>query len=238
MAIEAVLFDLDGTLLPMDQDVFVRAYMKALANRLAPYGYEPELLIKAIWGGTGAMINNDSGKTNEKVFWEFFCSVFGEKSLDDIPYFDEFYKTDFQSLKGVCGYDAMAAQTVKRLRDTGVKVALATNPIFPAIATESRMKWAGLSPEDFDEYTTYENICCSKPNAEYYRQVADRLGVLPENCLMVGNDVDDDMVAQKLGMKVFLLTDNLINKSESDISVYHNGNFEELNRYLDKVLAD
>lgn len=229
---------MDGTLLPMDQDVFVKAYLKALAKKLAPYGYEAETLVKAIWGGTRAMIKNDGSKTNEKAFWDFFSGVFGEKSFEDMPYFDEFYRTDFQGVKDVCGYNAMATQTVKRLKNMGVKVALATNPIFPAIATESRMKWAGFSPDDFEMYTTYENIGYSKPNPEYFRQVSGVLGIEPENCLMVGNDVDDDMVAQKLGMKVFLLTDNLINKSETDISIFPNGGFEELNRYLDQLLVD
>lgn len=238
MAIKAVLFDLDGTLLPMDQDVFVKAYFKGLAKKLALRGYEPESLIKAVWGGTGEMIKNDGSKTNEQAFWDFFSSIYGQKALDDTPYFDEFYKTDFQNVREVCGFNAMAAQTVRRLKEQGVKVALATNPIFPAIATESRMTWAGLSPEDFEMYTTYENIGVSKPNPEYFRAVAETIGVEPENCLMVGNDVDDDMVAEIVGMKVFLLTDNLINKSEVDISAFPNGGFEALNKYLDKLISE
>ena len=36
-----ILFDLDGTLLPMDNDAFTRGYFKLLAARLAPLGYEP-----------------------------------------------------------------------------------------------------------------------------------------------------------------------------------------------------
>ncbi len=236
MAIKAVLFDLDGTLLPMDQDVFVKTYFKGLAKKLAPRGYEPESLIKAVWGGTGAMIKNDGSKTNEQAFWDFFSGIYGQKALQDTPYFEEFYKTDFQNVKEVCGFNAMAAQIVRRLKAQGVKVALATNPIFPKIATESRISWAGLSPDDFEMYTTYENIGCSKPSLEYFRQVADAIGVEPENCLMVGNDVDDDMVAQNLGMKVFLLTDNLINKSGADISVFPNGDFESLNNYIDELI--
>lgn len=236
MAIKAVLFDLDGTLLPMDQDVFVKAYFKGLARKLAPLGYESEGLIKAVWGGTGAMIKNDGSKTNEQAFWDFFSVVYGKKALDDMLYFEEFYKTDFQNLKDICGFNAMAAQTVRRLKEQGIKVALATNPIFPAIATESRMSWAGLSPDDFEMYTTYENIGVSKPNLEYFRKVAEKIGVKPENCLMVGNDVDDDMVAQSLGMNVFLLTDNLINKSKADISAYPNGDFEALNNYIDTII--
>lgn len=236
MEIKAVLFDLDGTLLPMDQDVFVKTYFKGLAKKLAPRGYEPESLIKAVWGGTGAMMKNDGSKTNEQVFWDFFSGIYGQKALGDMPYFEEFYKTDFQNVKEVCGFNPLAAQTVRRLKEREIKVALATNPIFPAIATESRMKWVGLSPDDFEVYTTYENICYSKPSLEYFRQVADSIGVEPENCLMVGNDVDDDMPAQKLGMKVFLLTDNLINKSGADISIFPNGNFEALNNYIDELI--
>ena len=52
---------------------------------------------------------------------------------------------------------------------------------------------------------------------------------------MVGNDVGDDMVAQKVGMKVFLLTDCLINKSEEDISKYPNGSFDELMNYIESL---
>ena len=110
----------------------------------------------------------------------------------------------------------------------GLRVALATNPIFPAVATESRIRWAGLEPEDFELYTTYENIGYCKPNPDYYREIAKRLGVQPEECLMVGNDVTEDMVAQSIGMQVFLLTDCLINKERKDISLYPRGSFLQL----------
>ena len=49
--IKVVLFDLDGTLLPMDQDEFVKAYFGGIAKKLAPYGYEPNKLVKSIWAG-------------------------------------------------------------------------------------------------------------------------------------------------------------------------------------------
>ena len=45
MALTTVLFDLDGTLLPMDQEEFVRAYFHKMAGKLAPLGYEPEKLV-------------------------------------------------------------------------------------------------------------------------------------------------------------------------------------------------
>lgn len=238
MKIKAVLFDLDGTLLPMDQDVFLKAYFGGLSQKLAPLGYEAKPLIDAIWHGTAAMLQNDGKQTNEAVFWAAFCRFLGKEARDDEAAFDSFYQVEFQKVQAVCGFDERAAQTVERIKAAGIPVALATNPIFPAIATESRMRWAGLSPDDFALYTTYENIGYSKPNPDYYATVASRLGLLPEDCLMVGNDVSDDMVAKKLGMKVFLLTDCLINKGNVDISEFPHGGFAELSHYLDTLLAD
>ena len=96
-----------------------------------------------------------------------------------------------------------------------------TNPIFPAVATESRIRWAGLEPEEFALYTTYENTSYCKPNPAYYRDLIRRLSLDPQRCLMVGNDVSEDMeAASAAGMQVFLLTDCLINRKERDIRVY------------------
>lgn len=140
--ITTVLFDLDGTLLPMDQDLFVKSYFKRLAEKMAPRGYDPEGLIKAVWGGTAAMVQNDGRATNEEVFWDFFSSVYGEKALKDIPVFQEFYEVEFQEARQVCGHNPLAARSVALCRELGLRRVLATNPLFPSIATESRMRWA------------------------------------------------------------------------------------------------
>ena len=232
MKITTVLFDLDGTLLPMDQDVFVKDYFGRIAAKVAPAGYDPKELIDTIWRGTAAMVKNDGSKTNEAAFWDHAVSVYGEKILQDKYLFDEFYEMEFDKIKAVCGYDPAAAEIVRNLKERGIRVALATNPIFPAKATQWRIQWAGLQAEDFELYTTYENSSHSKPNPDYYKDVLGRLNVQPEECLMVGNDVGEDMIAQKLGMKVFLLTDCMINKANADISAYPHGGFEELKAFL------
>lgn len=233
---KVVLFDLDGTLLPMDFDVFVKAYFGGVARKLAARGYDPQKLVSSIWQGTAAMIKNDGKKTNEAVFWDEFAKIYGEEARADEPYFDAFYREDFDKVQAVCGYTPSAAKIVKKLKESGVRVALATNPVFPAIATGKRIAWAGLSPDDFELFTTYENSRYCKPSLEYYREILDKLGVRAEECVMVGNDVAEDMVAEKLGMKVFLLTDCLINKHQADISVYPHGDFEALEKYLETEL--
>ena len=235
MRITTVLFDLDGTLLPMDQDLFVKSYFGKLAEKLAPYGYEPKALMKAIWAGTGAMVQNDGSKKNEDVFWDVFTGIYGEGVREHMPVFEEFYRNEFGQVQKVCGFDKRAAQIVRRLKERGLRVVLATNPLFPAIATQNRMQWAGLAPEDFILYTTYENSSYCKPNPAYYREILEKIGAVPKECVMVGNDVAEDMVTAQMGMQVFLLTDCLINKNGEDISQYPNGSFEELSAFLEAL---
>ncbi|MBQ1242114.1 MAG: HAD family hydrolase [Oscillospiraceae bacterium] len=232
MAITTVLFDLDGTLLPMDQDIFTKTYFSLLAKRLAAHGYEPEALIAGIWAGTKAMVKNNGSATNEEVFWADFCTRFGEKARNDMPHFEAFYREDFHQAQVSCGFEPQAAPIVALCKTLGLQTVLATSPIFPAIATEQRIAWAGLKPEDFALYTTYENAKHSKPNLDYYRDILSKLGLSPEECLMVGNDVDEDMIAEELGMQVFLLTPCMINRSGKDISVYPQGDFSALAEYL------
>lgn len=236
MGIKIVLFDLDGTLLPMDQDVFVGSYFKLLAQKLAPRGYNPEKLIGDIWAGTAAMVKNTGETTNEEAFWKKFAEIYGEQVRDDEPVFDAFYRNEFQQVKSVCGYNPKAAEVVRIIKEKGLRTGLATNPLFPAIATESRIRWAGLKPEDFEFYTTYENYCHCKPNPEYYKDILCKLDIAPEECLMVGNDVKEDMIAEQLGMRVFLLTDCLINKENREIENYPHGSFDDLKVFLEKYV--
>ena len=158
------------------------------------------------------MVKNNGDATNEHLFWDFFSTVFGDACRDDEPIFDDYYHKEFQAVQASCGFDARASQIVTYLKNKGVRMALATNPIFPAVATESRIRWAGLERADFEHVTTYENSHHCKPNPDYYRDVLQTMGLSAEECIMVGNDVTEDMVASTLGMQVFLLTDCIINK--------------------------
>lgn len=232
MKLTTILFDLDGTLLPMDQDAFVKCYFSLLAAKAAPRGYDPKQLVDGIWAGTAAMVKNDGICINEEAFWSTFCTIFGEDAMADKPIFDEFYQQEFQQAQDVCGFNAAAAQTIHQLQAAGYRLVLATNPIFPAVATQSRIRWAGLTPEDFIHYTTYENSRFCKPNPAYYQEILTTIGAAPRECLMVGNDVAEDMVAAKLGMQVFLLTDCLINKSGTDITQYPHGSFDALMQFI------
>ena len=237
MKITTVLFDLDGTLLPMDQNVFIKAYFGGLARRLAPFGYEPQKLVDSIWQGTAAMVKNNGEVTNEERFWQGFEAAYGKPARQDEEHFAAYYREDFDKVSAACGYTPAARKIVDTAKACGLRTALATNPIFPAMATERRIAWAGLDLSDFELVTTYENSRFCKPNPNYYRDVMQTLGVTPEECLMVGNDVLEDMIAQTLGCRVFLLTDCIINTKNVDVSLYPSGSYEDLIEFIKNVNA-
>ncbi len=83
MSIKAVLFDLDGTVLPLDQDEFTKGYFSILAKKVGPYGYETKKLVDAIWSGTTKMVENDGTKSNADAFWDRFAEIYGEEKRKD-----------------------------------------------------------------------------------------------------------------------------------------------------------
>lgn len=233
MKYQAILFDLDGTLLPMDLGVFLDRYFSAAAKKLEPHGFEPEKFIGTLWKGSRAMLKNDGSETNEQAFRRVMTEAYGaERTAAAEAVLEDFYLRDFDRLKSVCGFDPRARETVLGAKAMGYRVALATNPLFPHVATESRIRWTGLSPEDFEFFTAYETSTFTKPSPGYYLEVTNRLGLSPQSCLMVGNDTSDDLRARQVGMDVFILTDNLINENGTELSAIPHGSFPELTEFL------
>jgi FMN phosphatase YigB (HAD superfamily) len=223
-----VLFDLDGTLLPLREEEFIKIYFGELAKRFIKMGFDANLFIKAIWSGTEAMRKNDGKALNENVFWRVFNQIIqGDQKLLEEEIID-FYATDFDLAKTSTSENPVAKACIALLKEKGYTVVLATNPLFPWVATHKRATWAGLDPDDFELITTYENSAYCKPNLKYYEGILNTIHKLPEDCLMVGNDVKEDMCVSALGMDTFLLKDCLINLDDQELSPYRQGNFNDL----------
>lgn len=231
------IFDLDGTLLPMNQELFLQSYFKALGKKMVPLGYEEDKLIGAVWTGTKAMIMNDGANTNDKRFWDTFVGTLGEEARDLEAIFEGFYQNEFNEVKATTTNQPLASECIKLLKEKGYQVALATNPLFPKVAVHQRMKWAGLNPDDFIWITSYENSSYCKPNVEYYKFILKMIEKQPEECIMIGNDVEEDMCVDQLGMDTYLLKDCMINSSDIDITNMKSGNFEDLYEYI-KILPN
>ena len=237
---KAVLFDLDGTLLPMDQSVFTKKYFGELCKILAPLGLlTPEKTVEAIWYGTKCMVKNDGSRPNVDVFWENFsaCTSIVGEDLENIRNMcDGFYNSEFHRAKDACGENPLASRAVELASGEGKRtVVLASNPVFPRVGHLSRLSWIGLEAQDFALITAYENQRFCKPNPEYYVEICREIGVEPAECLMVGNDEREDAwAASQAGLDCFLVTDCLIPSPDFRWEGMR-GTYAELMEYLEAL---
>jgi FMN phosphatase YigB (HAD superfamily) len=205
VTVRAVLFDLDGTLLDIEIDTFIRKYFEALGPVVAGFtGRDARTALDAVTAGTEAMFHPHPDSTNAQAFTAEFERHTGvTMTPEHWEALDRFYREVFPTLRGSIGPAKGARRTVEAARDAGCAIAVATNPIFPLAAIEERIRWAGLGDIEFAWVTSYETSSATKPHGAYYREVAERLGVDPSECLMVGDDPMLDMPAADTGMQTY-----------------------------------
>lgn len=237
MGIQHILFDLDGTLLPMVQDEFVKFYMPLLAKAYLSKGVpvEPKKFIGAVWAGYEAMVKNDGSRTNREAFWSYIDPELPIGAEESEKIAEEFYGGEFNQAVCTTRPTPLADQIVKTVKGKGLGTYLATNPVFPRCATMNRIRWAGLEAEDFSLITTYETCSFCKPNPEYYKKILDTFSLDPADCLMVGNDVGEDLSIRTLGVKTFLVTDTMENKNNLPIETEYQGSLEELLEFVETL---
>ncbi|WP_177208731.1 HAD family hydrolase [Tindallia magadiensis] len=229
---KTILFDLDGTLLPMNLEKFMKLYLDALTEKFKPY-LEPGLFKEKLWIATKAMISN-SGKTksNEEVFMETFAKDLPIKKEKAWFLFDHFYSNEFSLVKKSTWQDPNMIESVKVLKEKQYSLVVATNPLFPQNAVYERIRWAGLNPDDFLYITTFEIMHAAKPNTEYYEEILDRLKLSSEEVLMVGNDALEDLAAAEIGISTYLLTDHLLNKDKQKNTPDLESNSDEFLKFV------
>jgi FMN phosphatase YigB (HAD superfamily) len=201
--IQAILFDLDGTLLSNNMDDFLPHYFELLGRRMA-HIMRPKPFLAHLMRATRVMIANDGHATNEQVFAKAFFPVNGHLRQEVEPLFRDFYANDFPSLRRYTQRKPEARHIVQLAFDLGLKVVIATNPVFPAVAVHQRLAWAGVDDLPYDLVTTYENSWAAKPNLLYFEQVLERIRQ-PASATLVVGDEDMDMVAAHLGCRTFLV---------------------------------
>ena len=143
--IKNIFFDLDGTMLPMDMKKFMKLYFSSMAEAVCPYiEMSPETLQKALLGGMEAMYQNQGAMSNKMCFWNKVATMVGPEIINDIPMFNGYYENEFILTKEATTVNPYSRKIVDEVRRKGYNTVMATNPFFPKIATERRVKWAGL----------------------------------------------------------------------------------------------
>ncbi len=232
--IEAILFDLDDTLLGNDMDQFLPAYFGLLGKHAAPF-LGRERFLQELLIGTQAMIDNeDTAVSNRDAFWNTFQERTGLDTDEVEPFFDQFYRETFPQLRGTTEKRPSAIPLVQFCIDRGLKIVIATNPLFPARAIQERLDWAGIpvTAFDYDLVTTYENMHATKPHPAYYTEILTAVDCLPQAALMVGDDWKNDIIpAAEVGLKTYWITQNGGEPPESNIVTGY-GTLAELSQRL------
>ena len=236
--INTILFDLDGTLLPMSFEKFMKLYFKFLGKHLED-SIDPAKITDIMMECTTVMVKNTEPILNQEVFMKKFSELVEGDGKDYLTKFNEFYDNEFQEVQKSTWQNNDILDSVKILKEKGYTIVLATNPLFPMRANHHRIRWAGFNPNDFSYISSFESNCYCKPNLEYYQEVLSKIGKLPTECMMVGNDVYEDMISGKLGLKTYLITDCLINRYNIEIKADYVGtykNFIDFVKTLDKII--
>jgi FMN phosphatase YigB (HAD superfamily) len=225
---KVILFDLDGTLIPADTESFIKDYMLSLANYIKDY-FPVEVFMKGLLTSTEAMVKNVDGRlTNQEVFMESFLMLTGFDEGKIMPVLEDFYEIEFPKLERHIKSTELSRAVVETALNQGRRVVIATNPLFPLVAVNERLRWVNLDDIEYALVTSYENSRFCKPQIEYYREILEKLDADPLETIMVGNDMQEDMVAAELGVRTYLVKDYLIDRERGQYRIDQHGSFEDL----------
>lgn len=217
--IKAIFFDLDGTLLPMDEKKFTEVYFSTLFKKLEPYHYDRAKLMPCFLEGVMKMVNNDGRETNGKVFWESFEKIFPDAYKRDGKVFRKYYENEFSLTKSETKDNPLAKEIINHCKKNSLKVILSTNPIFPKEAQEKRLSFIDLKISDFDYVTDYSNSCYCKPNPKYFLSLLNQFSLSSDEVILFGNDyIEDGKCASSLGIKTYLVDGCLLHKEKCDMN--------------------
>ncbi len=206
-----LLLDLDDTLLQNDMETFIPAYLQALSKYLSEK-VSPDHLVKQLMRATQIMIANDRpDRTLKETFDQAFYPAIGIEESQIHQEIEAFYQNQFPQLEGLTRPMPGAVELVTQALQRQYNLILATNPLFPLLANLHRLKWAGLAESipAFRLIASYETYHFAKPNAAFFMELLARDGWREQGAVMVGNDLEMDILpAKKVGLKTFLVSAN------------------------------
>ncbi|SHI45979.1 HAD family hydrolase [Parasporobacterium paucivorans] len=231
--VKNVLFDLDGTLLPMDHDRFIKKYLDVLTLKLKETPYNAEEIIFALVSGMQTIAKDESGMyTNKETFWRTFTRLYPvDKAVMESVFLD-FYENEYSQIKEIVTPNPIIRESVTLLLEKNHNLILATSPVFPEIAVVNRLKWSDLNPVDFSYISSFENSNYAKPSLNYYEDILHKLDLDPGECIMVGNDLHEDGIVEELGIDCYLITDFMINRNNSTRKTKWMGSFTDFHKII------
>ena len=231
-----IMCDLDKTLLPViTQERFVEIWFRDVAVKFREHGLDPSAALHAMNDGCRAMIFNKGAKSNLDVFYDVTCELSGCARAQLEPILDEYYATTFANVRDITRENPYAVEIARLMREKAEYAVIATMPMFPIEACDTRMRWVGLNAGMFDLVTTCDYSSYCKPNPKYFTQILEDFGVNAADALMIGNDVREDMEpCESLGIDTFLVKDYMLDHG-LDYTRFRQGFYPDLIKYLESL---
>lgn len=225
--IKAVLLDLDNTLIHNPDRAFAIAFLHHaetfFSKRLSMTDFRTPFraAIQAM-----CSLDADPTQSNHERVVSHLAAASGAPAHDVDAAVDAFYHTVFPQLRECIQPVTGAVDLIHHLQNEGYAVVIATNPLYSAHALELRLEWTGL-PTDLDTYafvTHAENMHTAKPNPAYYAEILARVGIEPDEAVMIGDgDKNDVQPAQQVGIHTYHISPEV---------TAHSG---QLNDFIDAV---
>lgn len=226
--LEAILFDLDGTLLQVQMHRFVPLYLRGLSRHFEGV-CDSGRFCREVLSAIRLVLQDEVERSSNEAL--FFAQLETRLGIDGFRFsagLTEYCGNGMADLAAAVRPLPLARRALEQAFGLGFKVALATNPVFPRAIIDARLAWAGIDDLPFDHVTSYENSRACKPSPLYFRDLCRELDVPQEACLMVGNDTQHDLCASALGMKTYLMDPWQIRRPGPAYPCHYRGGFAEL----------
>ncbi len=226
--IEAILFDLDGTLLNVEMDAYISGYVRGLARHFSDLANRCRFADTVV-ASAFDLLNADQG---EQTMEELFLTLIEERlGIDGTLFCDrlnQFCNNGLQRLAPLVRPFPLVRKILQECFDSGLRVIVATNPFFPLPVVEARLKWGQLDDFPFELITSYENSRFCKPHRQYFVDILHSQRLNPQKAIMVGNDTEYDLPAQRAGLSTFLLDTCLIDRNNRSAHADFCGSHQDL----------
>ncbi len=235
--LKAIAFDMDDTLLSINLSAFCYVFLKDEVGLLASVARRGALGLFAPFSAA-YLAMFDAQRTDDLTNREHFCAEVERRC--GIPLADPVIAdvlTCYEETVLPTRNDRMvnahprpgAHEAIEGALDRGLRIALLTNPSFSEACIRTRMRWGRIDDAPFELVTTMENSTRCKPDARYYLESLEALGLAPEEVLMVGNDPKRDLVPE-IGLKTAY-----VGAGVQDRALW-NGSMQEFAESLDEII--
>lgn len=200
------MIDLDGTLINLDWRKNMRYYYKKVMKILPDMGAKVSYLYSVRLAAKKMMSDDTDDLLNIEKYFKYITRYTKLPDEKNREIYFKFYNESFagfqEDVKDVEG----AHQLISLCKSMGMKIVLATNPVFPLQAVKERLSWGKFNPEDFDLITHIQNFTHCKPSPKYFMDILSKFGTKPDNAFMVGDDYYYDIKpCKKLGIRTWWL---------------------------------